>query len=38
VAEPKNPYNNIERELTLVGNPILDSDPIDVELEEQPDL
>jgi hypothetical protein len=36
VAEPKNPYNNIERELTLVGNPILDSDPIDVELEENP--
>jgi hypothetical protein len=38
VAEPKNPYNNIERELTLVGNPILDSDPIDVELEEQPEI
>jgi len=36
VAEPKNPYNNIERELTLVGNPILDPDPIDVELEEAP--
>ena len=38
MAEPKNPYNNIERELTLVGNPILDSDPIDVELEEQPEI
>jgi len=36
VAEPKNPYNNIERELTLVGNPILDPDPVDVELEENP--
>ena len=36
MAEPKNPYNNIERELTLVGNPILDPDPIDVELEENP--
>ena len=36
MAEPKNPYNNIERELTLVGNPILDPDPIDVELEEAP--
>ena len=36
MAEPKNPYNNIERELTLVGNPILDPDPVDVELEENP--
>jgi hypothetical protein len=36
VAEPKNPYNNIERELTLVGNPILDPDPVDVEIEETP--
>ena len=34
--DKKNPYNNIERELTLVGNPILDPDPIDVELEEAP--
>ena len=36
MAEPKNPYNNIERELTLVGNPILDPDPVDVEIEENP--
>ena len=34
MAEPKNPYNNIEKELTLVGNPILDPDPVDVEVEE----
>ena len=38
MAEPKNPYNNIEKELTLVGNPILDPDPVDVELEEQPEI
>ena len=36
MADPKNPYNNIERELTLVGNPILDPDPIDVDVEEDP--
>ena len=34
--DKKNPYNNVEREMTLVGNPILDPDPIDVELEEAP--
>ena len=34
--DKKNPYNNVEREMTLVGNPILDPDPIDVELEEPP--
>ena len=38
MAEPKNPYNNIERELTLVGNPVLDPDPIDVETPEEPTL
>ena len=38
MAEPKNPYNNIEKELTLVGNPILDPDPVDVEVEEQPEI
>ena len=38
MAEPKNPYNNIERELTLVGNPILDPDPVDVELEDKPQI
>ena len=36
MAEPKNPYNNIEKELTLVGNPILDPDKVDVEVEDQP--
>ena len=34
MAEPKNPYNNIEKELTLVGNPILDPDPIDVQVDD----
>ena len=38
MAEPKNPYNNIEKELTLVGNPILDPDPVDVEVEDQPEI
>lgn len=32
--DKKNPYNNVEREMTLVGNPILDPDPVDVQLEE----
>ena len=35
MAEPKNPYNNIEKELTLVGNPILDPDPIDVQVDDE---
>ena len=38
MAEPKNPYNNIEKELTLVGNPILDPDPIDVQVDEEPQI
>ena len=38
MAEPKNPYNNIEREMTLVGNPILDPEPVDMVLEEEPEM
>ena len=35
MAEPKNPYNNIDKELTLVGNPIFDDEPVDFVMEEQ---
>jgi len=35
MAEPKNPYNNIDKELTLVGNPVFDDEPVDFEMEEQ---
>ena len=35
MAEPKNPYNNIDKELTLVGNPVFDDEPVDFVMEEQ---
>ena len=34
MAEPKNPYNNIEKEMTLIDNPILEEEALAVELEE----